>query len=212
MDKRKTKTRKPKTRKRKAASPAPGLIGAMKIERVRIGRIKAAPYNPRKDLKPGDPEYEKLRRSIEEFGYVDPLIWNKRTGTLVGGHQRLKILVNEHGATEVDVSVVDLDDTAERALNVTLNKVAGVWDDPALAKLLLELQEDVDADVSTTGFDEKEIDRLLAAHDLLANPDTSPKLGELEYRVIVDCKNENHQKELLKRFAAEGLSCRTLIS
>ena len=59
----------------------------MNIEKISVGELKAASYNPRKDLKPGDAEYEKLKRSIEEFGYVEPVIWNKRTGTVVGGRR-----------------------------------------------------------------------------------------------------------------------------
>ena len=62
----------------------------MQIEKRPVGDLKAAEYNPRKDLRPGDAEYEKLKQSIQEFGYVEPVIWNKRTGTVVGGHQRLK--------------------------------------------------------------------------------------------------------------------------
>ena len=64
----------------------------MQIVKKKIDDLKAATYNPRKDLKPGDKEYEKLKRSITEFGYVEPVIWNERTGTVVGGHQRLKVL------------------------------------------------------------------------------------------------------------------------
>lgn len=64
----------------------------MDIQKISVSKIKAAKYNPRKDLKPGDVEYEKLRRSIEEFGYVEPLVWNSRTGNIVGGHQRFKVL------------------------------------------------------------------------------------------------------------------------
>lgn len=63
------------------------------IEKVNITKLNPAEYNPRKDLKPGDKEYDKLKRSIEEFGYVEPIIWNNRTGRIVGGHQRLKVLV-----------------------------------------------------------------------------------------------------------------------
>ena len=62
----------------------------MKIVKKKIEDLRPASYNPRKDLKPGDKEYEKLKRSITEFGYVEPVIWNERTGTVVGGHQRLK--------------------------------------------------------------------------------------------------------------------------
>lgn len=54
----------------------------MQIEKRAVEELKAAEYNPRKDLKPGDAEYEKLKRSIEEFGYVEPVIWNKRTAWL----------------------------------------------------------------------------------------------------------------------------------
>ena len=64
----------------------------MQIEKRAVADLKAADYNPRKDLQPGDAEYEKLKRSIQEFGYVEPVIWNKRTGVVVGGHQRLKVM------------------------------------------------------------------------------------------------------------------------
>ncbi|WP_338011188.1 hypothetical protein [Paenibacillus alvei] len=70
----------------------------MNIKVIPVDQIKAAAYNSRVDLQQGDPEYEKLRRSIEEFGYIDPIVWNERTGNMVGGHQRYKILVNEPGA------------------------------------------------------------------------------------------------------------------
>ena len=55
----------------------------MKLQTVAISRIQPAPYNPRQDLKPDDPAYQQLRRSIDEFGYVEPLVWNRRTGHLV---------------------------------------------------------------------------------------------------------------------------------
>src|SRR5664280_1969174 len=65
----------------------------MGLQNIAIEKIKHAKYNPRKDLKPGDVEYEKLKRSMEEFGYVEPIVWNERTGNIVGGHQRFKVLV-----------------------------------------------------------------------------------------------------------------------
>ena len=67
----------------------------MKFVKKKITDLIPADYNPRKDLKPGDPDYEKLKHSMKEFGYVDPIIWNQQTGRVVGGHQRLKILQNE---------------------------------------------------------------------------------------------------------------------
>ena len=55
----------------------------MNLQRISINRLKPAKYNPRKDLKPGDPAYEKIRRSLHDFGYVDPVIWNEVTGNMV---------------------------------------------------------------------------------------------------------------------------------
>ncbi|WP_375140430.1 ParB N-terminal domain-containing protein [Brevibacillus sp. HB2.2] len=124
----------------------------MDIRKIPLSKINPAPYNPRIDLQPGDIEYEKLKRSIEEFGCVETLVWNERTGNLVGGHQRFKILVNELGSTEVNVSVVDLDDIREKALNIALNKISVAWDEEMLAQVLAELQES-DLDVELTGFD-----------------------------------------------------------
>ncbi|MFD2116359.1 site-specific DNA-methyltransferase [Paenibacillus yanchengensis] len=132
----------------------------MNIQTISIDRINAAVYNPRIDLQPGDPEYEKLKRSIETFGYVEPIVWNERTGNMVGGHQRFKIL-KERGDTAVTVSVVNLDDQQERLLNLALNKVSGRWDDEALARLLDELQA-TGVELDLTGFDAEEIGELIA--------------------------------------------------
>lgn len=125
---------------------------------MRIDDLVPAPYNPRVDLRLGDPDYEKLKRSIQEFGLVEPVVWNKRTGHVVGGHQRLKIL-RELGYEEVEVSVVDLDEEREKLLNVALNKIEGDWDNFKLKELLQEL-EFGGADIELTGFDEDEIDKL----------------------------------------------------
>ena len=132
----------------------------MDIRVISIEQINAAAYNPRVDLQPGDPEYEKLKRSIEEFGYVEPIVWNERTGNMVGGHQRYKIMVHEQGHTELAVSVVDLDDQQERLLNIALNKVSGDWDEEALTKLLVDLQQD-GADISLSGFDDVDLRQML---------------------------------------------------
>lgn len=130
----------------------------MNIQKISVNRINAAKYNPRKDLKPGDVEYEKLKRSIEEFGYVEPVIWNERTGNIVGGHQRFKVLL-ALGTKEVDCVVVDMDEQREKALNIALNKISGEFDIPLLTDLLKDIG-DSGFDVSLTGFDVIEIDEL----------------------------------------------------
>ncbi len=132
----------------------------MRIERISIDKINPAPYNPRVDLTPDDPEYKKLEKSIATFGYVEALIWNRRTETLISGHQRLKVLIAQ-GKKEVEVSVVDLPLSKEKALNLALNKIEGRWDDDKLAVLLSELSKIPDFDVGLTGFDAPDISQLL---------------------------------------------------
>lgn len=156
-----------------AASFASVLVRyEMDIQKIPVDQIRHAGYNPRKNLKPGDAEYEKLKRSIEEFGYVEPIIWNRQTGNIVGGHQRAKVLV-QLGAREIDCVVVDLGPEQEKALNVALNKVSGEWDIP----LLTDLLKDLDAggfDLSLTGFDQTELEKMATnLGDLNAKEDGS---------------------------------------
>ena len=108
-----------------------------------VSVLKPAAYNPRKKLKPGDKEYEKIKNSILEFGFADPLVVNADM-TIIGGHQRLSVAM-ELGYTEVPCAVVDVDKTREKSLNIALNKITGAWDDDLLATLLGELKaEDFD--------------------------------------------------------------------
>ena len=132
----------------------------MEIRKVPISLLNAAPYNPRKDLQPGDPEYQKIARSIEKYGCVEPIIWNEKTGNVIGGHQRLKVLVTT-GAVEVDVSVVQLSLEDEKALNLALNKISGQWDNEKLSAVLQDLSAGFDVEV--TGFDQHEVDALVAS-------------------------------------------------
>src|SRR5439155_19195811 len=145
----------------------------MEIRELKISEIQPAAYNPRKDLQPGDAAYEKLRKGIDRFDLVEPLIWNRRTGNLVGGHQRLKIL-KARGDAVVQAVVVDLSDAEEKALNLALNKVSGEWDLPKLADLLLDLSS-IDFDMSLTGFDVDEIAALLSRGGL-TNEDDVPEV------------------------------------
>ena len=130
----------------------------MQIEKKQVTDLLPAEYNPRKELKPGDTEYEKLKRSLEQFGYVEPVIWNKTTGRVVGGHQRLRVM-KDMGLTEVECVVVELPEDKEKALNIALNKISGEWDKDKLALLISDLQG-TDFDVSLTGFEPAEIDDL----------------------------------------------------
>ena len=130
----------------------------MELIKVKIDELKPAPYNPRKKLKPGDKEYEKIKRSIQEFGYVEPVIINKDF-TVIGGHQRITVL-KDLQYTEIDCIIVEVDKSKEKALNVALNKISGSWDIPMLKDLLQELNAE-NYDVSFTGFDPDEIDDIM---------------------------------------------------
>ena len=121
----------------------------MKFLKININDIKEAVYNPRKKLKPSDKEYQSIKNSIEEFGYVQPLIINK-DNTIIGGHQRLSVL-KDLGYQEIDVIMVDVDKTQEKALNIALNKISGRWDSKMLSALLTDLNKNK-YDLRLTGF------------------------------------------------------------
>lgn len=129
----------------------------MNIQLINIEKLKPAEYNPRKDLQPEDEEWRKIQRSIEKFGYVDPIIVNSDM-TVIGGHQRLKVL-KDLGYTEIECNVVDLDKTREKALNIALNKISGEWDNQKLEELLAELKS-LDFDLDITGFNPDELNEI----------------------------------------------------
>ena len=125
-----------------------------------ISVLKPAAYNPRKKLKKGDKEYEKIKNSIEEFGFADPLVVNADM-TIIGGHQRLTVAA-DLGYAEVPCAVVDVDKVREKALNIALNKITGAWDTQLLADLLDDLKG-YDYNLDMTGFDAAEIGELFSS-------------------------------------------------
>ena len=135
----------------------------MEIKELPLKELKPAAYNPRKKLKKGDKEYEKIKQSLLKFGYVDPIIVNEDL-TVIGGHQRLTVLKDLDYETAKCV-IVDLPKEDEKALNIALNKITGQWDEALLADLLLDLQES-DFNLDLTGFEPPEIDDILSnVHD-----------------------------------------------
>lgn len=131
------------------------------VKDINIEHLNEAVYNPRVALNPTMPEWEKLERSIKEFGNVEPIVWNQRTGNVVGGHQRLAVL-KSLGYTSVPCSVVDLDETDEKVLNVALNKIKGQWDYAKLEAILSSFNEDV---ATISGFAANEIAVILANNE-----------------------------------------------
>lgn len=143
----------------------------MEIETRRLADLKPADYNPRKKLEPGDPEYEKIARSIETFGYCDPIIIN-RDGTIIGGHQRTQVLL-DMGAETADCVVVDLKKQDEKALNIALNKIGGQWDMSLLRDALQDLTLSP-VDVNATGYSDDELSVILGDVMLEKQHEESP--------------------------------------
>ena len=126
----------------------------MEIVKVDINELISPEYNPRQIT---DEEMEKLKNSINEFGYVAPIIVNKHNNHIVGGNQRYEAL-KSLGYTDVDVVFVDESDlNREKALNIALNKISGEWDFVKLADIIDDFELN-DFDISLTGFDDLELE------------------------------------------------------
>lgn len=153
----------------------------MDLKTVKIKDLKPAAYNPRKELTKDSKEYNKIKNSLDRFGLVQPIVWNEKTGNIVGGHQRFYIL-KDQGVKDFQVVVVSLDDKEEKALNITLNNtaVSGDWDFDKLTEIVEEIAES-DFDTNILGFDEDEINAILAEPDIPdeAEPD-APGAGAAE--------------------------------
>lgn len=130
----------------------------MEFVRKKIDELVPADYNPRKDLQEADKEYQDIKNGILTYGLVIPLIMNKRTGNLVNGHQRLKVL-KALGWTEVDVSVVDMDEKKEKALNLALSRIDGDFDKKALSNVMSEIKA-AGIDPVTMGFTKSEVEKM----------------------------------------------------
>lgn len=156
----------------------------MEFQKLRIKDLIPATYNPRKKLKSGDKEYEKIKNSITEFGYVEPIIVNKDL-TIIGGHQRATVL-SDLGYDEVECIIVDVDKTKEKALNIALNKITGEWNKELLADLIKDL-EDSNFDIAFTGFEPPEIEQLFnSVHD--------KKIAEDDFDVDAELKKQTVAK------------------
>jgi len=173
----------------------------VKIIKKKLSSLKEWARNPRRI---SNEALKGLRKSIDRFGLVEPIIWNKRTGHVVGGHQRLKVL-RERGDAETDVVVIELDQKQESALNISLNNpaIAGEFSDD-LEQLLAEVKQ-----FSKKDFDDLRLDKL----ELPAGRKDAagPKLGDLKYHILVDCSDEADQVKRIEEFEAKGLKCRALI-
>ncbi|MDD3035137.1 MAG: ParB N-terminal domain-containing protein [Bacteroidales bacterium] len=153
----------------------------MRFENIDINELLPDAKNPRKDLKPEDPEFNKINTSIEKFGFLEPIVFNTRTKKILGGHQRIKTL-KHRGVSELHViklgayswgftdnELKELTPSEENAANIALNKAQGDWD---MDQLIINLQElkDEDFDIELTGFDDIEFSQFIEDMNTLKTP------------------------------------------
>lgn len=187
---------------------------------IRLEDLAFAPYNPRKI---GRAEMAALKASLQEHGMVDhPVVQRiSEDGTknvLIGGHQRIrafKELCEENGdpIEEVWATVIDVDDRTAKRLNIALNKISGEFDINLLGKVLEDIGEMTADEVLGTGFTPAEVEHILnqtSDTPPISDIDASPALGGFEYKIIVECEDEDHQAALLGQFEEQKLKCKAL--
>jgi DNA modification methylase len=140
--------------------------------RKQMSELRQAEYNPRTI---SDRALAGLSNSIDRFGMVQPIIWNKRTGNIVGGHQRYEVLLRK-GETETDVVEVDLSENEERALNVALNnpEIQGEFNDEKLKKVLYQIKGESEDLFGRLRMDDLAASLKIALEDG-SQPDNDPK-------------------------------------
>ena len=171
-----------------------------------IDRLKPAPYNPREI---GTEALAALGESVRQFGLVQPLVWNRRTGHVVGGNQRLLVLKAE-GAVETAVVVVDLPLGREKALCLSLNNPhsQGHWT-ADLEDLIREVTAAAPVDSLALRLDAL-VDELPAGEDGQGESDAGGGLAD-QFAILITCASETQQTKLLGRFQREGLPCKAYV-
>jgi hypothetical protein len=162
----------------------------MLIEKKKLSDLKPAPYNPRESTKKQETA---LKASLEKFGLVEPIIFNKRTGYIVGGHFRVRELT-KLGFKEEECVIVDLSEDDEKELNIRLNANTGQWDMDALANEwdMDQLQEwGLDLPFQLPADDEPEEDKTYTP----------------TYKFEVTCNTEAEKNKLMAELLGRGVTC-----
>ena len=166
----------------------------MIIETKKLSDLKPAPYNPRKST---EKQEKKLQESLTKFGVVEPIIFNKQTGYIVGGHFRVREL-KKLGYKEVECVIVDLSEEDEKELNIRLNANTGEWDwDDLSADWDTDLLSDWGLDIPIFEEEEKQIE------------DLSDKI-QIGFKIEIECSSEFEQEQLYNELIERGIECRLL--
>jgi ParB-like chromosome segregation protein Spo0J len=167
----------------------------MIIEKKKISDLIPAPYNPRQSTAKQE---KHLKESLEKFGLVEPIIFNKQTGYIVGGHFRVREL-KKLGIKEIECVIVDLNEEDEKELNIRLNANTGSWDWDTLAN-----DWDV-VDLEAWGLDIPQFDTV-EEEEL---EDLSDKIKSM-FKIEVICKDEQEQERTYNKLIEQNYECRLL--
>jgi ParB-like chromosome segregation protein Spo0J len=167
----------------------------MIIEKKKISDLIPAPYNPRQSTAKQE---KHLKESLEKFGLVEPIIFNKQTGYIVGGHFRVREL-KKLGITEIECVIVDLNEADEKELNIRLNANTGSWDWDTLAN-----DWDV-VDLEAWGLDIPQFDTV----EEQEMEDLSDKIKSM-FKIEVICKDEQEQERTYNKLIEQNYECRLL--
>ena len=172
-------------KRKRAKAKGPPALGRLDVQTVAVADLIPWADNPREI---DDAALAGLGASIDQFGLVDPIIWNRRTGHVVHGHQRLAV-ITDRGVTQTDVVVVDLPEIEEQALAVELNnpEVQGRFTD-GLAEIIKRIGE------AQPGLPEPlRLDKLLRQMRPTFDPVGPEEQGRLDRRSPVKCPECGHE-------------------
>lgn len=176
--------------------------GPFSIEYVRTDSLRPDPRNPRRI---DDSELDALARSVATFGLVDPILAQRATGTVIGGHQRLTVAIRQ-GLETVPVIWLDLSDADARLLGIALNKISGTFDDQLLARMLKELAATPDIDLTLSGFAEDALATLLRSLETAEKRDR-PERFDLDDAVAEARREQRSKPGDLWRLGDHALFC-----
>ena len=191
------------------------------LEQIKLKDIKPAPYNPRQ-ITPQD--LEKLNQSIKEYGLVDPILIHLKDNTIIGGHQRYKILKQQNQETgeyetlqlykRGDIGWIFTNETLtipteshEKGLNLALNKISGEWDYLKLNNLIDELLDDANFNINLTGFDDLDLESLnkdLDDMELVEEDNNNYNKDTNNISMLITCRDETELNQLYERLTEEG--------
>lgn len=158
--------------------------------------LKNAPYNPRVL---SDDHRKRLKAKIQKHGLVAPITWNRRTGNIVGGHQRIAVLdqLNRSQDYELTVAVIDVDEVEEKAINIQLNNddLAGDWDLEALGDILLGGE----VTIEDVGFSMMSVDFLFGGDERFS--DVYQESGDVKKAKTTIAEMKEESKQAREKFA-----------